>query len=186
MISVTNLRTGTAFEDEGQIYQVLSYEHLKLGRGSANVKVKVKNLKTGAITEKSFISGAKVQEVSLKKLKVQYLYQDNLGGHFMDTKTFEQFAIGRQKLGDRLKFLKEGMEVDLLFYEEEPLFCFLPLKIEFKVGETGPDIRGNSATNIFKEAILENGLKVKVPLFIKAGDRVLVDTQTGEYVERVK
>lgn len=186
MIPATNLRTGVSFEDNGQIYLVLSYEHIKMGRGSANIKVKVKNLRSGALTEKSFISGARVEEISLEKRKVQYLYLDKDSYHFMDSKTFEQFSLGRQMLGDQAKFLKEGMEVEILSYEEEPLAVDLPIKMEFKVAETGPGIRGDSVSNIYKDAVLENDLTVRVPLFIKAGDRILVDTRTGEYVERIK
>lgn len=186
MIPATNLRTGVSFEDNGQIYLVLSYEHIKMGRGSANIKVKVKNLRSGALTEKSFISGARVEEISLEKRKVQYLYFDKDSYHFMDSITFEQFSLGRQMLGDQAKFLKEGMEASILSYKEEPLAVDLPIKMEFKVAETGPGIRGDSVSNIYKDAVLENDLTVRVPLFIKAGDRVLVDTRTGEYVERVK
>ncbi|MDP3998224.1 MAG: elongation factor P [Patescibacteria group bacterium] len=186
MTPATNLRTGTSFEDGGQIYLVLSYEHIKMGRGSANIKVKVKNLRSGAMTEKSFISGARVEEIDLEKKKAQYLYADNEGFHFMENVTFEQFILGKELLGTQTKFLKDGMEVSVLSYGEEPLAVDLPLKMEFKVVEAGAGVRGDSVSNVYKDAILENGLKAKVPLFIKDGDKVLVDTRTGEYVERVK
>lgn len=185
MISVTELRAGTTFSHQDQIYQVLSYEHIKMGRGSANVKVRAKNLRTGATVEKSFISGAEVEEINLTKKKVQFLYVEGQNFHFMDSQTFEQFELSANLLGPVAKFLKEGMEVTLLAYQEEPLALALPPKMKLKVKETGPGIRGDSATNIFKEAILENELKVKVPLFIKEGDTVVVDTRTGEYAERV-
>lgn len=186
MISVTDLRTGVAFEDQGQIYQVITYEHLKFGRGSANVKVKVRNLYSGSVTEKSFISGAKVKPINLEKIKAQYLYSDPQGFHFMDSKTFEQVSLSKEKLGKQVDFLKEGMGVALLTFEGDPLSLDLPIKMEFEVAETGPGIRGDSVSNIYKDAVLENDLTVRVPLFIKAGDRVLVDTRSGEYVERVK
>ena len=186
MIPATNLRTGVSFEDNGQIYLVISYEHIKMGRGSANIKVKVKNLRSGATVEKSFISGARVEEINLEKRKAQFLYSDDDGCHFMDSITFEQFSLGRQMLGDQAKFLKEGMEVSILSYGEEPLVVDLPLKMEFKIAEAGAGVRGDTVSNVYKDAILENGLKVKVPLFIKEGDKVLVDTRSGEYVERVK
>lgn len=186
MVSVTDLRNGSTFEDQGQIFQVLTYEHIKMGRGSATIRVKVKNLRTGSTTEKTFISGARVGEAPLQKVKAQYLYQDSEGFHFMDNQTFEQFTLSRQKVGDQAKFLKEGMEIAILLYEDEQLSLDLPLKMAFKVAETGPGVRGDSATNVYKDAILENGLKIKVPLFIKNGDSVVVDTRTGEYLERVK
>lgn len=192
MIPVTNLRAGTCFTDGKDLFQVLSYEHVKLGRGTANIKIKVKNLKTGATTEKTFVSGARVEETVLEKREAQYLYnnltmqQFNNGTYiFMDPKTFEQFELGGEKIGEQGPFLKEGMTLKILFYKNEPLTIELPIKMDFVVAETGPGIRGNSATNIFKEAILENGLKVKVPLFVKIGERIIIDTRSGEYVERV-
>lgn len=186
MIPATNLRTGISFEDGGQIYLVASYEHIKMGRGSANIKVKVRNLRNGATTEKSFISGARVQEISLDKRKVQYLYSDSNYCYFMDSLTFEQLSLSKGKLDLQAKFLKEGMEVTILFFDGEPLGLDLPIKMEFMVDEADPGIRGNSVSNIYKDAVLENGLKVKVPLFIKPGDKILVDTRVGEYVERVR
>lgn len=186
MISVTDLRSGVTFEDQGQIYEVLSYEHIKMGRGSANIKVKIRNLRTGSTTEKSFISGARVQDITPEKRKVQYLYTDNLGCYLMDSQTFEQFNLDQGKVGDKAKFLKEGMEVSLLTFEGEPLSLDLPTKMEFKVAETDPGFRGDSVSNIYKDAVLENGFKIKVPLFIKTGELIRVDTRTGMYVERAK
>lgn len=184
MISVTNLKTGTIFEIEGQIYKVLSYEHIKMGRGTANVKIKVKNLKSGSTTEKSFISGAKVNEVSIFKKDLQFLYKDSDQAFFMNPKTFEQISVALRVLDGHV-FLKEGEVFSLSFLGDEPLSLDLPPKMEFKVAQTGPSIRGNSATNIFKDALLENGLKTKVPLFIKIGDKVRIDTKTEDYSERV-
>lgn len=186
MVSVTDLRNGSTFEDSGQIFQVLTYEHIKMGRGSATIRVKVKNLRTGSTTEKTFISGARVSEAPLQKVKAQYLYQDSEGFYFMDNLTFEQSVLSRQKVGDQAKFLKDGMETTILLYEDEPLSLDLPSKMALKITETGPGVRGDSATNVYKDAILENDLKVKVPLFIKNGDAIIVDTRTGLYVERVK
>lgn len=186
MISVTDLRSGTTFEEDGQLFKVLSYEHIKMGRGTANVKVKVKNLRTGSMTDKSFISNAKVREAALSKKKYQFLYKDGENAYFMDEVTYEQIPIALRLLGDESSYLKEGMSIPILFTEDEPLSLELPPKIEFVVKETGPDLRGNTATNIFKDAILDNGLKVRVPLFTKVGDRVIVDTRTGEYSERAR
>lgn len=185
MIPVTNLRTGTVFKEGGQPVQVLSYEHQKLGRGSANIKVKIKNLKTKSVTEKTFISGAKVEEAEIEWKEAQYLYQVK-SFVFMDPKNFEQFELAEDKIGDEAGFLKEGMTVRISFYEGKPLSLELPLKMEFTVAETGPDIRGDSATNIWKTATLENGLEIKVPLFVKVGDRIEVDTRTKGYLGRTK
>lgn len=184
MIPVTNLRAGACFSEDNNLYQVLNYEHVKLGRGTANIKLRTKNLRTGAITEKTFISGARVEEAVLEKRDAQYLYKIS-NYVFMDPTTFEQFELSGEKIGDRGIYLKEGMTVKILFYQDEPLAIELPIKMEFAVVETEPGYRGNSATNIFKEAILENGLKIKVPLFVNINDKILLDTRTGEYIARV-
>lgn len=184
MIPVTNLRPQVVFKENENIYQVLSYEHTKMGRGTATIKVKVRNLRTGARTEKTFTSGAKVEEADLSKKKAQYLYKTVADFFFMDLSTFDQFQVSGKILGESARFLNEGTEVDLLFSGQEPLSLDLPLKMPFKVAYTEPGVKGNSAVNIYKEAVLENGLKIKVPLFVKTGETVLVDTRTGEYLER--
>jgi len=184
MISVTELRNGTVFEDDGQIYQVMSYEHIKMGRGSANIKVKVKNLRSGAITSKSFINGAKVDDVRVLKKDLQYLYKDQDNIYFMDPSSFEQIPISVSVIPD-YQYLKEGENFSVSFLNGEPISLAFAPKMKFKVEETGPSERGNSATNIYKDAILENGLKTKVPLFIKVGDSVSIDTRTGDYTEKV-
>lgn len=184
MLPVTDLRSGATFEEDGQIFQVLSYEHIKMGRGSANIKVKVKNLRSGATTEKSFISGAKVDNIILIKKNLQFLYKDSDNAHFMDTLSFDQISIPLRLIGEH-KFLKEGDSFSVSYLRDEPFSLSLPPKMEFTVTETGPSLKGNSATNVFKDAVLENNLKVKVPPFIKIGDRVRIDTRTSEYSEKV-
>lgn len=201
MISVTDLKKGTVFEDEGQTWMVLSYEHIKLGRGSANIKVKVKNVRSGSTTEKGFINGAKVKDISVLKKEMQYLYKDPSAGlrlqgsdrigsgqvsgqaYFMDPTTFEQIGVKLGLVPDHY-FLTEGMNFMVSFLEGEPLSVEFPPKMEFVVADTGPSLRGNSATNIYKDAVLENGFKTKVPLFIDIGDKIRIDTRTGEYSER--
>ena len=183
MISVTDLRAGTVFEDAGQIFQVLSYEHIKMGRGSANIKVRAKDLKSGATINKSFISGARVNDINLIKKNLQFLYKDGENAYFMDPNNFEQVSISLNKLSGH-EFLKEGENFSLSFYNNEPLSLNLPSKIKLVVEETGPSVKGNSATNVFKDAILENGIKTKAPLFIKTGDTISVDTRTGAYSEK--
>ena len=183
MISVTQLRNGTVFEENGEIFQVLSYEHIKMGRGSANIKVKAKDLRSGATLNKSFISGARVNNIRLDKKDLQFLYKDLESAYFMDPNSFEQVGISLDKLLGH-EFLKTGENFSLSFYNNEPLSLNLPSKIKLVVEETGPSVRGNSATNVFKDAILENGIKTKVPLFIKTGDAINIDTRTGAYSEK--
>jgi elongation factor P len=183
MLNVTELRAGTVFDDQGNLFQVLSYEHIKMGRGSANIKVKVKNLRSGSTTEKSFINGARVNDVQVLKKDLQYLYKDDDTAYFMDSQTFDQVSVPL-RLVDEPAFLKEGDSYNISFREDEALAVNFPPKLEFKVIETGPATKGNSATNVFKDAILENGYKTKVPLFINENDTVRIDTRTGAYSER--
>lgn len=186
MISVTELHAGTVYEDNGQYLLVLSYEHIKMGRGSGNIKVKVRNIKTGSTVEKSFITGAKVQDVNLQRKKVQYLYKDSGGYHFMDLETYDQFTLPDSMVGYFGKFLKEGLEVLLFAISDEPVYIELPKILDYKVTQTGGSARGNSAGAAQKDAVLENGLVAKVPLFIKVGEVIRVDTRDGSYVERAK
>ncbi len=184
MIGVTELRSGTIFEEQGNMYQVLSYEHIKKGRGSANIKVKVKNVKTGSTTDKSFINGAKVNDLRILKRDMQFLYKDEDSLNFMNPQTYEQIQIP-VKIFPEHKYLKEGELFSISFLDDEPLSLNLPPKMEFTVIDTGPGLRGNSATNIYKDAVLENNIKARVPLFIKIGDKVRIDTRTGDYSEKV-
>lgn len=183
MLNVTELRAGTIYEEQGQLLQVLSYEHIKMGRGSANIKVKVKNVRTGSITEKSFINGARVNNVQVLKREMQFLYKDNDTANFMDPQTFEQTGVPLTLIPEAA-FLKEGENYSLSFLNDEVLAINFPPKVELNVIETGPAVKGNSATNVFKDAILENGFKSKVPLFINVGDKIRIDTRTGAYTER--
>lgn len=186
MISVTDLRSGAVFEDQGQFWQVLSYEHIKMGRGSGNVKVKVRNLESGSTVEKSFITGAKVQDAQLSRKKVQYLYRDNEGVHLMDMESYEQFTVPGKLVSETAKYLKEGMEVNVLAIEDKAVSLEIPKIVEYKIAQTGGSSRGNTVGASQKDAVLENGLVVKVPLFIKNGEVIRVDTRSGQYVERAK
>ncbi|SRR5260221_1101924 len=184
MLVVSELRAGTIYEADGQLLRVLSYEHIKLGRGSANIKVKVKNLRSGSITEKSFINGAKVNDVAVMKKDMQYLYKDEESAYFMNPTTFEQVTVPLTIIGTEAAFLQEGTTYPIAFHEDEPLEIVMTPKVVLKVTDTAPGVKGNSASNVFKEAELENGISVKVPLFINVGDSVRVDTRTGAYTER--
>lgn len=186
MISVTDLKPGTVYAESGQYLLVMSYEHIKIGRGSANVKVKVKNISSGAIVEKSYITGAKVNDVQLTRNKVQFLYKDQFGIHVIDNSTFEQFVLPEKIVSWEMRYLKEGLEFLLFTINDEPLYIELPKILDYKVFQTAGAVRGNSVGATQKEAILENGLKVKVPLFIKVDDIIRVDTRDSSYVERAK
>lgn len=191
MISVTELRAGTTFKMDGQLWQVLKYDHTKMGRGTATIKVKAKNLRTGSVLNKSFISGARVEDITTNRREMTFLYAES-GDEgditFMDPRTYEQISIPASVIGDQTPYLKEGENVFVLFYEDgdivEPLTVDLPPKMTFTVSEADPGVKGDSAANMLKSVTLENGVKIKAPLFIKTGEKIRVDTRTGEYVER--
>jgi len=185
-LNVNDLRNGTFFKEGKEIFLVLLYEHVKTGRGSGNIKLKVKNIRSGAVVEKSFITGARVDEADVEKKKAQFLYRDGDSFNFMDPVSFEQFALSSGVVGDQAKYLKDGLEVTLIVGEGEALGMELPMSLVYEISETGPGERGNTVSNVYKEATLENGLVVKVPMFMKVGEKVKVDTRSGEYVERVK
>lgn len=186
MINVTELRNGAIFTEDNQILQVINYEHIKMGRGSGNIKVKVRNLKTGSVTEKSFITGARVAEADVEKRKAQFLYKDKDEFYFMDSQSFEQFPLSLDVLGEQAKYLKEGLEVQIMVSGEQALALELPNSLIYEIIDTGPAEKGNTVSNVFKSATLDNGLEVKVPMFAKVKDKVKIDTRSGQYVERVK
>ena len=186
MLNVTDLKNGTFYKEGKDILLVLTYEHVKMGRGSGTIKVKVRNVRTGSVTEKSFITGARVDEANVEKKKAQFLYRDANNFYFMDPVSFEQFSLSGSVLGEQAKFLKDGLEVILIVSDEEALGMELPLSLVYEIAETGPGEKGNTVSNVFKDATLDNGLIVKVPMFLKIGEKVKIDTRTGQYVERVK
>ena len=185
MIDVNELRKGVTFELDGSLYKVLDYSHNKTGRGNATIRVKARNLLTGANIERTFNSGLSVQDVSLDFHNVAYLYNDGDFYHFMDNVTFEQPAIKAELLGDDALYLKEGMEVKLTFYNGEPLDVEIPSSVDLKVVQAETAIRGDTATGVTKKVTTETGLQVNCPQFVKVGDTIRVNTETGEYVTRV-
>jgi elongation factor P len=185
MIDVNDLRKGTTFELESGLYKVLEYSHNKTGRGNASIRVKAANLRTGAIVEKTFQSGDRVQDVRLDFHNVQYLYTDGQFYHFMDLETFEQPAISSDILGETAQFLKEGMEAKLTFYQGQPLDIEVPTSVDLKVVQADIAVRGDTATGVTKKVTTETGLLVQVPNFVNEGDTIRVDTRTGAYVTRV-
>ncbi len=186
MISTSDFKRGTKIEFRGEPYEILDFQHVKMGRGSAFVRTKMKGLRTGKIIEETFSSGDKVPKPELEEKEMQYLYkQDNLC-YFMDTETYEQVPVTEEQLGDSLKYLKENMNVYILYYKGEPIAVELPNFVELKVAQTEPGFKGDTASGGSKPAILETGASVKVPFHINEGDIIKVDTRTGEYIERVK
>lgn len=186
MINVNQLRNGKAFTEDGDPFLVLKYEFTKMGRGTGNIKVKVRNLNSGAVVTKTYTTGNKVQDIQLTRKTMQFLYSDADNSLFMDPVSFEQIEISKKLVGDDEKYLVEGMDASLLFWEDKPLSIELPTKMTFEVAQTDPGEKGNSAAKVLKPATLSNGLIVNVPLFINMGDKVVVDTRKGEYVERAK
>ncbi|MBI1979693.1 MAG: elongation factor P [Elusimicrobia bacterium] len=184
MITTADFKNGLIFEEGGQVYQVMWFQHHKPGKGGAVMRSKIKNLRTGSIIEQTFKSGEKFKELSMSRRKKQFLYGDEGSCHFMDVESYDQIAIPKEKIGDSLKFLKEGVEVVALYLEEEFLNLDLPASVELKVTSTVPGVRGDSVSNVTKPATVETGVEVLVPLFIKEGDSIRVDTRSGEYVSR--
>lgn len=184
MINTNDFKTGLTITYEGNLYQVLEFQHVKPGKGAAIVKTKLKNLRTGSIVEQTFNSGIKVPIAHVDKIKMQYLYNDGNMYSFMNMNTYEQVEIDRSQISNEVKFLKEGLEVILYFYENEMLGIELPEKIDFKIIQTEPAVKGNTATNATKDAIIETGYLVKVPLFIEQDEEIIVSTKDGKYVSR--
>ena len=186
MIEATDLKNGSTFLLNNTPFKVEKYRHQKIGRGGATVKLTVRNLRTGDQQEKTFNSSHKVENIATLKKPLQFLYSDQSIATFIDPDTYEQIEIPANVLGDDLMYIKQGEEVDVLFWDDKALSVDIPPKVNLTVTQTDPGVKGNSATNIYKPAELENGLSLKVPLFINEGDIIRVDTRTGEYVERVE
>ncbi|MFC1711263.1 elongation factor P [Patescibacteria group bacterium] len=185
MLNASQLRNNTYFEYEGVPFKVLKYQHTHLGRGGANIKVKAKSLQNGNVRSFNFGSNDKFEEVVLEKKQMQFLYREEEMYFFMNPSSFEQYEIAKNLIGDQGKFLKEGEEITVFFWQDKPLDIDMPASLEVEILECDPGVKGNSATNIFKQATAKNGLNIRVPLFIKIGDKIKVDTRTGEYIERV-
>ena len=185
MIDVNDLRKGVTFELDNTLYKVLDYEHHKPGRGKATIRVKARNLRTGTILDKSFISGDRVQDIRLDYHNVQYLYNDGELYHFMDLDTYDQPAISSKIIGDAAGYLKEGLEVKLTFYQNEALDIDLPITVDLAVIKAEVAVRGDTATGVTKKVMTETGLEVQVPNFVEEGNTIRVDTRTGSYITRV-
>ena len=184
MINTNDLKPGITIEYEDAIYVVLDTQHVKPGKGAAIVKAKLKNLRTGAIFEQTFNAGVKVATARIEKQLMQYLYNMNDIYYFMNMDTYEQIEIPSSNIGDQAKLLKENLEVYITSFEGEILGIDLPDKVELVVTHTEPAVKGNTTTNALKDAEVETGLLVRVPLFIEEGETIIVSTADGKYVSR--
>jgi elongation factor P len=184
MIGSGELKKGITIEIDGQLYHILDYHHIKVGRGSAQIRLKLRDIRAGHTLERTFQAGEKFTRARLERRAVQYLYHDELY-YFMDTENFEQMPLTAAQLGDALNYLSEGMTLAILTYKDEPIGVEFSNSVEIKVAETGPSFKGDTATAGNKPATLETGSTIQVPMFIETGDVIRVDTRTGEYLERV-
>ena len=184
MINVNDIKNGITFVLDGDIYQVLEFSHVKPGKGAAFVKMKIRNLRTGSTTEKSFNSGTKLEKAMIEKRPMQFLYVSGDSYNFMNMESYEQIELTKEQLGQDVNYLKEGLNVDLSFYEGELLGVLLPDKVELEVTHTEPAVKGNTTNNATKDATLETGLVVRVPLFVEQGEKIIVSTSTGKYDSR--
>ncbi|HEX9015438.1 MAG TPA: elongation factor P [Chloroflexota bacterium] len=185
MINVGEIRKGIMIELDGQLYQIVDFQHIKMGRGSAQVRLKLRNIRNSSIVDRSFQATEKFQRVRLDHRTVQYLYSDDEQYHFMDTETFDQIVLSRDILAEAVSYLKENMTMELLSYNEQPLGVELPITVDLQIVNTEPGFRGDTATGGTKPATVETGLVVQVPLFVNQGETIRVDTRSGTYLERV-
>ncbi len=185
MIGVQDLRKGATYIEDSDLWRVLEYEHVKTGRGNATIRVKVRNVRNGGTQTKTYPSGSRVQDIRLDHADVQYLYNDGDLYYFMDLESNEQPMLSAKMLGDAVQFLVDGMTIALESYEGEPISVELPTTVDLEVIKTDPGFAGDTATNATKPAIVSTGYQAQVPLFVSVGDKIRIDTRTGEYLTRV-
>ncbi len=184
MISVNDFRTGVTIEVDGSLWRVMDFQHVKPGKGAAFVRSKLRNLRTGAIQEKTFRAGEKVAKAQIDNRKMQYLYANGDQHVFMDTESYEQIELGESQIEYELKFLKENMEVSIMMYGGETLGVELPNTVVLVVTETEPGIKGDTSSGGTKTAVVETGLSVQVPFFVNEGDKLIINTTDSSYVSR--
>lgn len=185
IVDTGGLRKGLTIEVDNELVRVVEYQHIKQGRGSAFVRLTMRNLRTGATTERTFQNGSKFTVARLERQTIQFLYREEDDYHFMDTETYEQFSLPKEVLGNTVNYLKENNSIDLLTYQDKPIDVEIPVTATLRIERTDPGLRGDTATGGTKPATLETGLVVNVPLFLNEGDQIKVDTRTGQYLERV-
>ncbi len=184
MVSAGDFKKGITVEIDGQIYTIVDFQHVKPGKGSAFVRTKIKNIITGSVVERTFSPSDKMQRAHIETKEMQYLYSEDELYYFMDNETYEQLPLGKEQVEEAMPYVKENTDVLIKFYKGEAFSVAAPNFVELEVTETDPGFKGDTATNATKPATLETGAVVTVPLFINIGDRVRVDTRTGEYMER--
>jgi len=186
MYSTAEFKKGLRIEVDGTPYIIVDFQHVKPGKGGAFVRTKLKNLLTGRVVDQTFRSGEKVEKPDLREREMQYLYREGDRYCMMDNETFEQIMLSTEQVGETRLYLIENLNVEVLFYNKEPIAVELPTFVELAIAQTEPGVRGDTASGGSKPAVLESGATLQVPLFINEGDRVKVDTRTGTYIERVK
>lgn len=184
MLDVNEIKNGSTFVYEGQLYQVVEFLHVKPGKGAAFMKTKLRNLRSGNVVEKTFNTNIKFEDARIERQRVQYLYNTGDVYYFMNTQTYEQLELSDTQVGDNKDYLLDNMEVDIAMFNGELLGLTLPEKIEFTIASCEPSVKGNTATSAQKNAYTETGLLVRVPLFIETGDKIIVSTKDGSYVSR--
>ncbi len=180
-----DLRNGTTFEMDNNVFRVVEFQHVKPGKGAAFVRVKMKNVITGAVIERTFNPSEKLQGAEIEKKDMQYLYNDGNLYYFMDNNTYDQIPLNESQIGDALKYIKENMNVTMLSFKGNVFAVEPPMFVELEVTYTEPGFSGNTTTTSGKPATLENGLEISVPLFVEIGDKIRIDTRTGQYMERI-
>ncbi len=183
-ININDIKNGMTIIMDNNLYQIVEFQHVKPGKGSAFVRMKLRNLRTGSITEDTYNTNIKIQKAHIDRMPMQYLYQAGDNYVFMNNETYEQVEISTKVLGDQVKFIKEGLDITVDYYEGEILGISLPEKVEYEVIETEPAVKGNTTNNAQKDATIETGYTLKVPLFINQGEKIIVSTKDGKYSSR--
>jgi elongation factor P len=185
MLNLNEIKTGKVIQVNSEPYLVTKIDHHKMGRGGAVLKTRLRSLINGSILDKTFQGNEKAEEADIEKKKINFLYKNGTDAYFMDNETYEQFSLSLEQIGGKQKFLKDGTDVDILYFQGKPVTIDLPVKVDFRVVNAPPAIKGNSAGSVTKMIEIETGAKVNVPLFVNEGDIIRVNTETGEYIERV-
>jgi len=184
MLNFNEIKIGRVIKVSGEPFIIIKTDHHKMGRGGAVLKVKCRNLINGNILEQTYQGAEKAEEADTETKKANFMYKDKDEAFFMDNASYEQFSLRLEELGEQVSFLKDGTDVDVLYFENRPVSIKLPIKMDFKVTSAPPGVKGNSAGNVNKQVEIETGAKINVPMFIDEGDMIRINTDTGEYVER--
>ena len=184
MLNFNEIKPGKVLEINNEPFLIIKTDHHKMGRGGAVLKVKMKNLINESVLEKTYQGNEKAEEAHTETKKANFMYKDQSEAYFMDNKSFEQFSLSLENIGEKIGFLKEGIDVDVLYFNENPVSITLPIKMDFKVISSPPGVKGNSSGNVTKQVEIETGAMITAPLFINEGDIIKINTETGEYVER--